>query len=72
MAEVVSKDEFRQGLIDALAVIKALSPHCKDFVELVGLIELAVGPDGEGAGNGAQLRILMAAVLPPAPQGQRR
>ena len=60
----VTRDEFREGLLETLLIAKRLSPHCADIGEMLGLIELAIGTDGEGRGNEAQLKILMNLVFP--------
>lgn len=61
----VTRDEFTEGLADALAVIERLTPYCQNINELLGLLRLAVGKEGD-KGNGAQVRLLMDVVIPPA------
>jgi hypothetical protein len=67
----VSKEVFRQGLVDAAAVVRGLSPLCKTFDEMLQLIELAVGDGEDGQGNQAQLTLLYAAVLGKQPKAQK-
>lgn len=69
----MTRDEFRDGLLNALLVAKRLAPHCADSIaDMTGLIELAIGVDGEGKGNEAQLKILMNLVIPQEVKVQRR
>lgn len=63
-------EQFKEGLEDALFIITKLAPHCRDFGEMLGLIELATGSETH-SGNAAQLRILYDLVYK-APQPQQR
>lgn len=52
----VTRDEFKQGLIEAYAIVKALSQHCRTVDELLELLEVSQT-------NAAQASLLMQAVL---------
>ncbi len=68
----LTDQQFRDGLEEALTVIKGLAHACDDVRDMIGLIELAVGPDG-GNGNAAKLKILRTLIFPPqAQQGRSR
>jgi hypothetical protein len=55
--EVTPEESFRQALQDVIAIVRKLSPHCKNVNELVGMAELALENDG-------QLALLMNQVTP--------
>ena len=59
----LTDQQFRDGLEEALTVIKGLAHACDDVGDMVGLIELAIG-DGRSPGNAAQLKILRTLIFP--------
>lgn len=72
MPEVtVTREEFREGLVEAQAVVKRLAHYCSSIDELLDLLESAVGTDGRG-GNPAQIALMMDALVGPSPQSQPR
>ena len=61
--QLTAEEKFRSSLEDVATVVERLALTCSSFEDMVGMIRLAVGDEGNPPNQG-QLRLLMRLVNP--------